>query len=61
MLKDLRLANQAASDSRAMTPLGAHALKLYEAFVASGHGHEDFSAIIAFLRDARSVDGGEIG
>jgi len=61
MLKDLRLVSQAATDSMAMTPLGAHARKLYEAFVASGHGHEDFSAIIAFLRDARSVDGQEAG
>ncbi|KQZ95003.1 3-hydroxyisobutyrate dehydrogenase [Rhizobium sp. Root564] len=61
MLKDLRLANQAASDSRAMTPLGAHALKLYEAFVASGHAHEDFSAIIALLRAARSADDGKTG
>ena len=34
MLKDLRLAQEAAASADAATPLGAHAAALYEAFVA---------------------------
>ncbi|UNK40945.1 3-hydroxyisobutyrate dehydrogenase (plasmid) [Shinella sp. H4-D48] len=58
MLKDLRLASQAATDCVAATPLGAKARRLYEAFVASGQGHKDFSAIFAYLRD-NHVEHGE--
>ncbi|MCM2477562.1 3-hydroxyisobutyrate dehydrogenase [Rhizobium sp. CG5] len=57
MLKDLRLASQAATDCTAATPLGAHARRLYEDFVVSGEGHRDFSAIIAFLRDYHAMHG----
>ena len=46
MLKDLRLAMQAAEGAGATTPLGAHATALYEAFVAAGNGGTDFSGII---------------
>ncbi|MHA0333774.1 3-hydroxyisobutyrate dehydrogenase [Sphingomonas aquatilis] len=49
MLKDLRLAMQAADEAGASTPLGAHAAQLYEAFVADGHGGTDFSGIIRTL------------
>ncbi|MEH3158628.1 MAG: 3-hydroxyisobutyrate dehydrogenase [Sphingomonas taxi] len=49
MLKDLRLAMQAAGDVGATTPLGAHATELYEAFVADGQGGTDFSGIIRTL------------
>ena len=49
MLKDLRLAMQAAEGAGATTPLGAHATALYEAFVAAGHGGTDFSGIIRTL------------
>lgn len=49
MLKDLRLAMQAAADAGAVTPLGAHATELYEAFVADGQGGTDFSGIIRTL------------
>jgi len=49
MLKDLRLAMQAAEEAGAHTPLGAHAAALYEAFVADGHGGKDFSGIIRTL------------
>jgi 3-hydroxyisobutyrate dehydrogenase len=49
MLKDLRLAMQAAEGAGATTPLGAHATALYEAFVAGGHGGTDFSGIIRTL------------
>lgn len=49
MLKDLRLAMQAAKDAGAVTPLGRHATELYEAFVAEGQGTTDFSGIIRTL------------
>jgi len=50
MLKDLRLAQQAALASGAATPLGAEAAQLYGLFEKLGHGGDDFSAIIHFLR-----------
>ena len=50
MLKDLRLAQAAALASGAATPLGAEAAQLYGLFESSGHGGEDFSAIIRMLR-----------
>jgi 3-hydroxyisobutyrate dehydrogenase len=49
MLKDLRLAMQAAEAAGAATPLGRHATDLYEAFVADGQGGTDFSGIIRTL------------
>ncbi len=48
MLKDLRLAMEAAETSGASTPLGKHARDLYEAFAAD-NGGLDFSAIIKTL------------
>jgi 3-hydroxyisobutyrate dehydrogenase len=50
MLKDLRLAQEAALASGATTPLGAEAAQLYGLFEKLGHGGDDFSAIIHFLR-----------
>jgi len=50
MLKDLTLAQEAAHASQAATPLGAEAAQLYQLFVAAGHGHDDFSGIINFIR-----------
>jgi 3-hydroxyisobutyrate dehydrogenase len=50
MLKDLRLAQDASKASGAATPLGEHAMKLYEQFEASGQGGVDFSGIIKMLR-----------
>src|SRR5579864_3624905 len=52
MLKDLKLAQEAARTAQARTPLGARAAELYGSFASSGHGAEDFSAIIRFLRNA---------
>lgn len=49
MLKDLRLAREAAGAAGAKTPLGGHAAEIYEAFVAEGNGGKDFSAIILAL------------
>jgi 3-hydroxyisobutyrate dehydrogenase len=45
MLKDLRLAQQAAGAAAAPTPLGAAAASLFQLFVDQGTGHLDFSAI----------------
>jgi 3-hydroxyisobutyrate dehydrogenase len=50
MLKDLKLAQEAAHGGGAAAPLAAAAAGLYDAFAASGHAAEDFSAIIRFLR-----------
>jgi 3-hydroxyisobutyrate dehydrogenase len=55
MLKDLRLAQQAALASGAATPLGAEAAQLYGLFEAAGHAHEDYSAIVTFLRGAKEA------
>ena len=46
MLKDLRLAMEAAENSDAPVPLGARAASLYEDFAGAGNGGLDFSAII---------------
>jgi len=54
MLKDLRLAREAAESANAEAALGAHAAMIYEAFDRSGRGASDFSAIINFIRE-RSV------
>ena len=51
MLKDLRLSQEAAGAAGAATPLGARAAALYERFGAEGHGAEDYSAIVRFLRE----------
>src|SRR5665213_1421982 len=50
MYKDLRLSQEAAKGSGAVTPLGAHAESIYEAFEHAGHGHVDFSGIIDHIR-----------
>ncbi|WP_417770580.1 3-hydroxyisobutyrate dehydrogenase [Stappia sp.] len=50
MLKDLKLAQEAASASGASTPLGAEAAALYNMFCNSGEGGTDFSGIVRFLR-----------
>ena len=52
MLKDLRLAQEAAASAGASTPLGAEAAQLYALYVAAGHAGDDFSGIINFLRGA---------
>jgi 3-hydroxyisobutyrate dehydrogenase len=53
MLKDLKLAQQAAAAVGAATPLGAEAASLYQIFSAAGNGHLDFSGIIKMLQGAR--------
>jgi 3-hydroxyisobutyrate dehydrogenase len=50
MLKDLKLAYEAAESSGAPTPLGTNAMVLYEDLVERGHGGKDFSYILQMLR-----------
>ena len=50
MLKDLKLAQEAAQGAGAVTPLGAEAAQLYALFNAQGGSGTDFSGIINFLR-----------
>jgi 3-hydroxyisobutyrate dehydrogenase len=50
MLKDLRLAMEAAAAVGAETPMGSRAAERYEAFAAAGNANLDFSAIIRSLR-----------
>ena len=50
MLKDLKLAQDAAAKAGATTPLGAQAEALYALFDRLGHGGKDFSAVIQMLR-----------
>lgn len=49
MLKDLRLAMEAAQSAGANVAMGKEAASLYEAFNSSGKGDLDFSAIIKTL------------
>jgi 3-hydroxyisobutyrate dehydrogenase len=50
MLKDLKLAQEAASKSGASTPMGAQAEALYALFDRLGYGQKDFSAVLQLLR-----------
>jgi 3-hydroxyisobutyrate dehydrogenase len=50
MLKDLRLAQQAASSAGAATPLGAEAAQIYALYANAGGGRDDFSGVIRYLR-----------
>jgi len=50
MVKDLTLAQDAATAAGAATPLGRHAQEIYKAFDAAGHGGVDFSGIIQHVR-----------
>src|SRR4051794_8308162 len=52
MLKDLKLAMDAAKDSGAYTPLGGEAEELYQRFVDRGGGNKDFSGIIKMIDDS---------
>jgi 3-hydroxyisobutyrate dehydrogenase len=50
MLKDLRLAQSAAAQTGAATPLGAQAAALYTLMDSAGEGGTDFSGVIKMLR-----------
>src|SRR5580658_7187007 len=51
MLKDLKLAREAARSAKAATALGAHAAEIYEEFAQQGHSAADFSAIVNLVRE----------
>jgi 3-hydroxyisobutyrate dehydrogenase len=51
MLKDLKLAQDAAKAAHAKTPLGAEAAAVYSRYVDSGEAGRDFSGIIRFVRE----------
>lgn len=50
MLKDLKLAQQAAAAAGAAAPMGAQAEGLYALFDRLGYGTKDFSGIVQMLR-----------
>ncbi len=50
MLKDLKLAQDAANASGASTPLGAEAAQIYNIYAGNGNEGVDFSGIINLLR-----------
>ena len=52
MLKDLKLAREAAEAVHARTAIGAHAAEIYDRYAAAGHSGSDFSGIINFVREA---------
>ena len=52
MLKDLKLAMEAAQVAGAYTPMGGEAAELYQRFVERGGGPKDFSALIKMIDDS---------
>jgi 3-hydroxyisobutyrate dehydrogenase len=50
MLKDLKLAREAAQSVKANTNLGGRAAEIYEHFAQAGESGADFSGIIKFVR-----------
>ena len=55
MLKDLKLAADAARSVSAYTPMGAEAEELYQRFVDRGGGGKDFSGIIKMIDDSWKI------
>jgi 3-hydroxyisobutyrate dehydrogenase len=55
MLKDLKLADEAAKSVGAYTPMGGEAEDLYQRFVDRGGGSKDFSGIIKMIDDSWQV------
>jgi 3-hydroxyisobutyrate dehydrogenase len=51
MLKDLKLAREAARSAKVNTALGTEAAEIYEHFAQEGHSGLDFSAIIKLVRE----------
>ncbi|MGD1925812.1 MAG: 3-hydroxyisobutyrate dehydrogenase [Paracoccaceae bacterium] len=53
MLKDLRIAMEAAQGAGASTPLGAHATQIYGMMDLAGQAALDFSGVIRFINGSR--------
>ena len=58
MLKDLKLAADAARSVGAYTPMGGEADELYQRFVDRGGGSKDFSGLIKMIDDSWEVPEG---
>ena len=58
MLKDLKLAMEAAQKAGAYTPMGGEAEELYQRFVDRGGANKDFSALIKMIDDSWTVPEG---
>ncbi len=50
MLKDLNLAQSAASSAQAQTPLGDHAQEIYQRLADDGHDGLDFSGVMKMIK-----------
>ncbi len=61
MLKDLKLAMEAAQEAGAYTPMGGEAEELYQRFVDLGGGTKDFSGIIQMIDDSWKSSGPDQG
>jgi 3-hydroxyisobutyrate dehydrogenase len=59
MLKDLKLAMEAAQKAGAYTPMGGEAEELYQRFIDRGGGGKDFSALIKMIDDSWEMPEGE--
>ena len=59
MLKDLKLAMDAAKSVGAYTPMGGEAEELYQRFVDRGGGNKDFSGIIKMIDDSWKAPEGQ--
>jgi 3-hydroxyisobutyrate dehydrogenase len=55
MLKDMKLAMEAAAEAGAYTPMGGEAAELYQRFVDRGGAGKDFSALIKMIDDSWEV------
>jgi len=53
MLKDLKLAQEAAAAAGALTPLGAEAAQVYGLFCSQGNAALDFSGVIGLFQDRK--------
>ncbi|HEX4042901.1 MAG TPA: 3-hydroxyisobutyrate dehydrogenase [Xanthobacteraceae bacterium] len=51
MLKDLKLARDAAASVKVKAAIGAHAAEIYDEFAKAGHSAMDFSGIINLVRE----------
>ena len=58
MLKDLKLAMEAAQEAGAYTPMSGEAEELYQRFVDRGGAHKDFSALIKMIDDSWKAPAG---
>jgi len=56
MLKDLKLAQQAAASAGVATPLGAEAAQIYALYNDAGGGGDDFSGVIRYLSGERAAE-----